>query len=364
VGVCNLMRRSTYASAVWAVMMMIGCIQDPELMFGDGAVATGGRGAGSGGAGNASGGSGSVSVGSGGQTGTGGTSVGSGGQSGTGATGGRGSGGAAAAGGRATGGSVTGGSGVGGRATGGSGTGGTGTGGAPVSTACGSLGTAHNGNGSFTFYYFGQGTAREGNGFRTACGYFGTENGQTDTVQNVSTPATYFAAIPGVSPTNFNSSGNCGACAEVTGNNGTRIVVTIVDECPQNSNPVCNANPANHLDLSVAAFNQLGFPVGNPSGTTWRFVPCPVSGNVRIRVKTGNPNEAFVENSILAIRGVSLNGTQATRQFYGAWHFNGDLAVGQSLLLTDAAGRTITVPVASIAQNVNQDTGRQFPTCQ
>ena len=43
----------------------------------------------------------------------------------------------------------------------------------------------HSGNGSFTWYNFAQGTARDGNGYRTACGYYGTASGTPDTVENI-----------------------------------------------------------------------------------------------------------------------------------------------------------------------------------
>jgi hypothetical protein len=187
----------------------------------------------------------------------------------------------------------------------------------------------------------------------------------TDTVENISmsSPAsnTYFAAIPGQN--GFDSKSNCGACAQITGQNGKQIVATIIDECPYGSdgnNSACSTNPSGHLDLSYAAFNQLGYPVGNPSGTTWKFVPCPVTGNVVVRVKPGNPNELFIENSVLAI--TSVQG--ASRQSYGAWHFGSNLSSGQSIQLTDAANRTLTVQLSSTSQGQNQDTGKQFPACQ
>jgi hypothetical protein len=260
-----------------------------------------------------------------------------------------------------------GGRGAGGVTTGGNGTGGAGTGGAATGgsgpTACNL--PNHTGSGSFTYYWFGQGTAREGSGFRTACGYYGTESGQTDTVQNIanmsSANTTYFAAVPGTS--GFNTSARCGACVQITGQNGKVIIATIADECPYGSdggNTVCANNPGGHLDLSKAAFDQLGYSVGNPSGTNWKNVPCPVTGNVIVRLKTGNPNELFVENSILSI--ASVQG--ASRTSYGTWHFGSNLAVGQSIQLTDAVGRTLTIQLSSTSQNVNQDTGKQFPACQ
>jgi hypothetical protein len=307
-------------------------------------------------------------------TATGGTSGGSGGvagiNGGSGGRGGSGSGGSGSGGsgmggrgGSGSGGSGSGGSGMGGRGTGGSGSGGSGTGGAPA-TSC-NIGPANNGSGSFTEYWFTQCTGCNQNPYTTACGYQGSSSGMSsDRVTNIPTPG-YFAAIPGNSSSDFNSSKYCGACAQVS-NGGNSVIVTIVDECPadQTINKPCRDNPNGHLDLSVPAFTALGFPSGNPTGTTWKFVPCPVTGNVILRIKTGNPNELFIENEITPIASVSMGGTQANRQSYGAWHFNGNIPAGATLTLTDIAGRTITVQVNSLTANQNQDTGKQFPKCQ
>ena len=78
--------------------------------------------------------------------------------------------------------------------------------------------------------------------------------------------------------------------SQITGQNGTRIIATVIDECPYGSdggNTACQANAAGHLDLSKTAFDRLGYPVGNPSNTNWRYVPCPVTGNVKVRFKSG-----------------------------------------------------------------------------
>jgi hypothetical protein len=299
--------------------------------------------------------------------GTGGATTGGGGRAGGGGSGLGGSG----VGGRGAGGAGLGGSGVGGRGVGGSGVGGSGVGGA-VATACTNIGPSANGNGEYTFYSFGQGTsaAQEGGGFRTACGYFGTEaggNATADTVQNIVNPQ-YFAAIPGTDPTHFNSSAQCGACIQVT-YNGRSLIGTIIDECPQNLNSVCQRNPTGELDLSVPLAIALGFGPGsgqngNPNGQTWKVVPCPAVGNVKVRVKTQNPNEVFIENTILAIKSVTVNGAQATRSFYGTWQLPVTAAAGQTLTLTDAGGRSITITVTGAGANVNQDTGKQFPSCQ
>src|SRR4029077_411333 len=154
---------------------------------------------------------------------------------------------------------------------------------------------------------------------------------------------------------------SCGACVQVT-NGGRLIIATVIDECPQDTNPPCQQNPTGHLDLSVSAFNALGYAVGNPSGTTWQFVPCPVTGNVITRIKSGNANQIYIENSILAITGVSMNGSAGTHLSYGAWQVNGNVA-GQTLVLTNRAILTLSVVIVGSA-DVPFDTGRQFPRCQ
>jgi hypothetical protein len=341
-----------------------------------GATGTGGTASGTGGTGTGGNtpGTGGSSTGGAGGKGTGGTAPGTGGSA-TGGAGGKGTGGTGTGGAGGKGGSGTGGTGTGGKGTGGNGTGGTGTGGTPAtggttgtggnaSTSCGTLSPSASGNGEFTHYNFGQGTSKgELGDYQTACGYLGTESGQTDTVLNIAntSPAknTYFAAIPGDG--SFNTSGSCGACVQIS-NNGKTVIATIIDECPESSNPICSQNKTGELDLSVDVFNALGFANGNPTGTSWKVVPCPVTGNVVVRVK--QVNELYIENVILALKSVSGPGGNASRTSYGSWHFNSNITGGAQLMLTDAANRTLAVTVSSTSVDQNQDTGKQFPACQ
>ena len=187
----------------------------------------------------------------------------------------------------------------------------------------------------------------------------------TDTVEEIATmsPASgaYFAAIPGASGSTFNTVNDCGACAQIT-NGGKSIIATIIDECPEDSNAPCKSDPTGHLDLSYAALNALGYPNGDPSGTTWKMVPCPVTGNVFARIKSGNPNQVFIENSVLAITNVTMNGSGGQHLSYGPWQMNGNVA-GQALTLTDKAGRTLQI-TANGSADQQYDTGKQFPKCQ
>ncbi len=296
---------------------------------------------------------GSAGNGGGAATGTGGTRASGGENSGsTGSAGKLGTGGAVA-----TGGTV----GTGGRvATGGS----TGSGGSSAS-ACtfpSSGWGPFNGNASFTWYYFGQGTGQDNLGYRTACGYTGHEpSGQdSDTVQNIAYPA-YFAAIPGASGSSFETVNHCGACAQIT-NGGKSIIATIVDECPLDSNPACAST--GHLDLSRAAFNALGYGVGNPGGTSWKYVPCPVTGGVVVRGKSGNANQVYIENVVLPIQAVSVNGQPAQHLSYGAWQLPVNATVGLTLTLTDSSGRMTNVRIADTNPGDSTSSGTQEPLCQ
>jgi hypothetical protein len=349
------------------------------------------------GAGGAAGAAGSAGAGAGGVTGAaGGAGAGAAGAAAGGATGGAGAGGvageaggaagtagaasAAGAGGTAGAAGVAGGAaghggsvGVAG-ATGGTGSvlaagqgGGAGAPGAAGATAC-TLDSAHSGSGSFTYYYLGQRPASEPPGYRTACGYSATASGMVDTVENVATTGlasnSYFAAIPGQS--NFDSRSNCGACVRITGPNGKTIIATIVDECPYGSdgdNPPCADNPTGHLDLSYEAFQQLGYSRGDPTGTSWRIVPCPVTGNVKVRFKQGNNNEIFIENGVTSFSTVTINGLPATRQKYGAWHIDGAIMLPAAVHTVDRYGRALDFTLGSDS-TTNQDTGQKSPTCQ
>jgi hypothetical protein len=187
----------------------------------------------------------------------------------------------------------------------------------------------------------------------TACGYTGTNNN----IKNIAVGANY-AAIPGNSSTDFNTSNRCGACVQI----GSAIV-TIVDECPFPGNTPCQNNPTGHLDLSTTAASAAGVQ-GNPALTNqaaWRFVPCPVTGNVVVRLKSGNNNEFYIENEILPIASVTCGSQTGSRTSYGAWHFANNVN-GQSCSATDIAGRSITFTVGS-SQGQDVDSGQQFPKC-
>jgi expansin (peptidoglycan-binding protein) len=167
---------------------------------------------------------------------------------------------------------------------------------------------------------------------------------------------TYFAAIPSVSSGNFDTVDDCGACVEIT-NGGAKIVATIIDACPKDGNPLCQS--AGHLDLSTQAFDALGYSVGDPSGTTWQFVACPVTGNIQSRRKSGNADQLYLENYVFPIVSMSVGGQAAAHLSYGAWQLpNGTSAGGATLTMTDALGHQVTATVPP----GGGDLGVQFPS--
>src|SRR5690606_33296401 len=104
-------------------------------------------------------------------------------------------------------------------------------------------------NGSITWYRFDQGTTALGD---VNCSYGIHES--PDRVNHVATgDGQYFGAI---NTADYANSAACGACVEIQRvDTGQSVTVTIVDQCPIGSNPKCVAG---HIDLSQAAFQQLG----------------------------------------------------------------------------------------------------------
>jgi expansin len=215
--------------------------------------------------------------------------------------------------------------------------------------------------GTFTEYYFSQGTAKENNYYKTACGYYGTETttngyGSVDQILNIANSGaaknTYFAAIPGNGtswPVN-----DCGACIEFTGSNGTKVIATIIDECPTGSNQPCTE--MNHLDLSTSLFGATMVGQGKPNtggdlgGGSWKFIACPVTGDIMVRFNNGYAGQVYIQNMVYPIKTATANGTALTQSPYGYWSAGSiNNLVGTTLVLTDVEGHIVsaTVPQAS-----------------
>ncbi len=179
---------------------------------------------------------------------------------------------------------------------------------------------AETANGSITFYTLDMGSTE------VNCSYQITGR-NPDVVAHVPFGGgQYFAAI---NTTDYDSAGMCGACVEVSRDNGRKVQAMVVDQCPIATNPKCVKG---HIDLSKNAFLQIGEEREGYLGTTnggaagkisWRYIPCPTTGPVTFRLKDATNrywNEIVVEGHAHPIEKVEveINGTwqTATRQSY------------------------------------------------
>jgi expansin (peptidoglycan-binding protein) len=262
-----------------------------------------------------------------------------------------------------TAGSSQGGSGAGGSSSGGSaGSGGGDSGPVNVAGECKDDYWQGASNGSVTRYDFRQGTSLP------ACAYVITHtgngnDGDWDTVEGISTgDGGYFGAM---NTTDFAQGAACGACVEAS-YNGRKVVLTIVDECPVGTNPLCQKG---HIDLSRKAIRQLE-PNGsleNLKNVSWKYVKCPAAGNVKARLHPNqNPDwqPVVIENALFPLKSVTLNGVNATRTGNNSGG-NAWIATGQkapyTVRATDVVDGTITFTYD--AGGGLDDAGLQF-TCK
>ena len=280
-------------------------------------------------------------------------------------SGGTSSGGASISGGNATGGRATGGSPSGGRATGGTATGGRPTGGAP------SGGRASGGSGTSGSCNFSSFTSYNRNGSAT---YY-DPSGQVNCSfpmngSNVTHVATGNGAyIAAVAPADYRSAAACGACVQVTRDDGRSVTVTVVDQCPS-----CGTG---HIDLSRTAFLQIGTETEGYLGTgnggavgiiSFKYVPCPVQGNVTIALKEPSNqgwNEFLVQDARTPVVKFEANFSGSwvtgTRQTYNYFNVGNSLSFPIQVRLTDVNGNVIQGTLqGGIAE---QNLGVQFPSC-
>lgn len=85
--------------------------------------------------------------------------------------------------------------------------------------------------------------------------------------------------VAAINQPDWSGSSLCGACADVTGPNGS-VTVRIVDRCPE-----CRAGD---LDMSPQAFDKIAEHVAGRVPITWKLVTCGVVGPIRYEYKDGS----------------------------------------------------------------------------
>jgi expansin (peptidoglycan-binding protein) len=100
----------------------------------------------------------------------------------------------------------------------------------------------------------------------------------------------YWAAMNGA---RYNGGTDCGACVEATNGGNTKTFI-VVDECPVNST---NCDRMEHIDMFTTGFSAIGGS-GIINSLSWKYVPCPVQGNVKVFI----PSTASKFNAPVNIR--------------------------------------------------------------
>lgn len=239
----------------------------------------------------------------------------------------------------------------------------TGAGGASVSCDY----PAEYANGSITFYTLEMGSTE------VNCSYQITGRNPDVVAQVPFGGGQYFAAM---NTADYDTAGMCGACVEVSRDDGRKVQAMVVDQCPIATNPKCVRG---HIDLSKNAFLQIGDEREGYLGTTnggaagkisWRYIPCPTTGPVTFRLKDPTNqywNEIAVEGHAHPIEKVEveIDGTwqAATRQSYN-YFLVGDGDMGPApyhVRATDINGSTVEAMLDLKAGE--QPASAQLPAC-
>ncbi|GMF31708.1 unnamed protein product [Phytophthora lilii] len=161
---------------------------------------------------------------------------------------------------------------------------------------------------------------------------------------------------------------NCGRCAEVScadsrcADQSKSITVQILDRCPE-----CKYGD---LDLSPTVFTSLTGSTPSRYTIKWKFVDCPVSGNVNYCLKGGSNNywtAVQPTNFATGVKSLQINGQDTTMlgsaYYYlldGASQTQTDLT-SVKISMTDVNGNSIEDTVSLTADSCTEG-ANQFPS--
>jgi expansin (peptidoglycan-binding protein) len=180
--------------------------------------------------------------------------------------------------------------------------------------------------------------------------YYTTADGSGACLYDKNTADTNIAALD---VSDWNGSAWCGARADVIdSDNGNKVRVRIVDECPD-----CSAG---QLDLHPDAFAELAPTSAGRVPITWTFVACDVTGPVSYKYKDGsNPywTAVQVRNSRYPISKLESSSdgstwTEAARQDYNYFlNVNGFGTGSVQVRITAESGEMLTDTLPAVTAN-------------
>ncbi|MEI9950102.1 MAG: expansin EXLX1 family cellulose-binding protein [Pseudomonadota bacterium] len=165
----------------------------------------------------------------------------------------------------------------------------------------------------------------------------------------------------------WNNSGVCGACVEIT-NSGRKVVVQITDECPFKGNEQWCKPGSHHIDLNGAAYGALG--ANNNPAVTWKYVPCTSTGNLKYYFDkavqeyylavTPMNGRNVVSKMEVQVKGVW---TALTHTNYNTYELTTGAGTGAlNFRVTDIYNHVITDTVTMTADKIVEGT-KQFAAC-
>ncbi|GMG15473.1 unnamed protein product [Phytophthora fragariaefolia] len=194
-------------------------------------------------------------------------------------------------------------------------------------------------------------------------GTYFTGDGTSYTLGHVSAGNCNFKFDPGVgeyyaalNSAQWDSTLNCGRCAEVScadsrcSDTSSTVTVYIVDQCPG-----CGDGD---LDLSPTVFKQLTGSDPSRYSIRWKFVDCPVSGNIQYCTKSGSSSSwlavqpANFANGVASVKIANQDVTMVDSCYY--FLLNGGSNVDMSAVdieLTSISGETVTETLSLTADN-------------
>lgn len=160
----------------------------------------------------------------------------------------------------------------------------------------------------------------------------------------------------------YDTAVTCGACVEVTGENGS-LIISIEDRCPE-----CQYGD---IDLSEEAFPLIADKVDGRVPITWKFVACPVSGAVKLYFKEGSSQywtAVQVRNHKYPIAKLEyeVNGqwVEVERKMYNYFVVESGMGPGPfNFRITDMYGSIIEEEDIPLVVTTEIDGQNQFPDC-
>lgn len=163
------------------------------------------------------------------------------------------------------------------------------------------------------------------------------------------TASTNYAAI---NAEQWNDMGNCGRCAQVwcvddsCADQTTSEVVYILDQCPE-----CSSGD---LDLSPMVFTSITGSDPSRLSIKWKFVDCPVSGNLKYCLKSGsNSYWTAIQpaNMVTGVKSLTID-SESTSMVTSAYYFLTTAGTDLSSVkvsVTSVSGEVVTETVSLTA---------------